>query len=68
MLLRKALAIPVLITSLLGVLAQNYNSIILVDALAVFGAVGGLFSLAVVVIGIYLIWFANDAKRNGWLS
>ncbi len=32
LLLRKTLAIPVLITSLLGILAQNYNSIILMDA------------------------------------
>ena len=68
LLLRKALSIPVLVASLLGVLAQNYNSIILMDALAVFGAVGGLFSAAVIVIGIYLIWFATDAKKRGWIN
>jgi hypothetical protein len=34
----------------------------------VVGAVGAVFSGAVVVIGVYLVWMAKDAKSKGWLS
>jgi len=68
LLMRKALAMPVFIASLLGVLAQNYNSFVLMDALSVLGPVAAIFSGAVAVIGAYLIWFTGDSKKNGWLN
>ena len=68
LLMRKALAIPVLIASLLGVLAQNFNSFVLMDTLSVLGPVGAIFSAAVIVIGAYLIWFATESRKNGWLN
>jgi|TARA_B110000196_G_scaffold315545_1_gene325343 hypothetical protein len=68
LLMRKALAMPVFIASLLGVLAQNYNSFVLMDTMSVLGAVAAIFSAAVTIIGAYLIWFTSDSKKNGWLS
>lgn len=68
LLMRKALAVPVLIVSLLGVLAQNFNSFVLMNAMSVVGTAGAIFSASIVIIGIYLIWFAYDSKKNGWLN
>jgi hypothetical protein len=68
LLMRKALAMLVFIASLLGVLAQNYNSFVLMDTMSVLGAVAAIFSAAVTIIGAYLIWFTSDSKKNGWLS
>ena len=68
LLMRKALAMPVLIASLLGVLAQNFNSFVLMDSMSVLGAVAVIFAAAVTIIGAYLIWFTNDSKKNGWLN
>ena len=68
LLLRKSWALPVLIVSLVGVLIQNFNSFVLMNALSVVGPVGAAASAAVVVIGAYLVWMANDAKGKGWLS
>lgn len=68
LLMRKALAMPVFIASLLGVLAQNYNSFVLMDTLSVLGPVAAIFSAAVAVIGAYLIWFTSESKKKGWLN
>ena len=38
------------------------------NALPVVGTVGALFSAAIIVIGVYLVWMANDSKQKGWLS
>jgi hypothetical protein len=68
LLMRKVLAMPVFIASLLGVLAQNFNFFVLMDAMAVLGAVAAIFSAAVTIIGAYLIWFTDNSKKNGWLN
>ena len=68
LLLRKSLALPVLILSLVGALVQQFNAFVLMNAMSVMGPVGAAFSAAVVFIGAYLVWMANDAKGKGWLS
>lgn len=68
LLLRKVSAIPILVLSLAGVVVQQFNTFVLMKAMPVVGAVGAVFSAAVVVIGVYLIWMAYDAKSKGWLS
>lgn len=68
LLLRKSLALPVLIVSLVAVLVQNFNSFFLMGALSVVGPGGAAASAAIVVIGAYLIWFASDAKNKSWIG
>lgn len=68
LLLRKSPALPVLALSLVAALAQQFNSFVLMNALPVVGTVGALFSAAIIVIGVYLVWMANDSKQKGWLS
>jgi hypothetical protein len=66
--LRKALALPVLLLSLTGVLVQMFHNFFLSDAVEVMGAAAVVGPVFVIVIGIYLVWFANDAKQKGWIS
>ena len=66
--LRKALALPVLLLSLAGVLVQMFHNFFLSDAVEVMGAAAVVGPIFVIVIGIYLVWFAHDAKRKGWIS
>lgn len=66
--LRKSWALPLLVLSLVAALAQQFNTFVLMKALPVVGPVGAVFSASIIVIGVYLIWMANDAKQKGWLS
>ena len=68
LLLRKAAALPVLILSLLGVFVQMSHAFFMTNSIEVMGASALVFPLVIIVIGIYLIWFANDAKQKGWIS
>jgi hypothetical protein len=66
--LRKALALPVLIVSLVAVLVQMYHNFFMSNAIEVMGAAAIIGPAFVIVIGIYLVWFANDAKSKGWIT
>ena len=68
LLLRKALAFPVFIVSLAGVLVQHAWTFFIGDAMSVYGPVAVSGPAAVIVIGVYLIWFSRDAKMKGWLT
>jgi len=68
LLLRKALALPVLVVSLVGVLVQFGHAWFMSPALEVMGASTVVFPLVIMGIGVYLIWVANDAKSKGWIG
>lgn len=59
---------PVLVVSLLGVLAMDLWMFVLSDVgRTVAGAELGV-TVAVVVVAILLVWLAHSADRKGWLS
>ena len=66
--LRKALALPVLILSLVGALLQMFHNFFLSNAIEVLGAAATIGPTFVILIGIYLVWFANDSKKKAWIS
>lgn len=66
--MKKALALPVLIVSLVGILVQMLYTLVLSDVIAVQGAASVIFPLIVIAIGIFLVWYANSAKAKGWLK
>ena len=68
LLLRKALALPVLILSLVAVLVQMFHSFFMSNAIEVMGVGAVIGPAFVIIIGIYLVWFANDAKAKGWIT
>ena len=67
LLMRKALAVPVFIVSLIAILIQMGYSLFMSSVLEVRGATAAIFPLIVVAVGIYLVWYASSAKKKGLL-
>ena len=68
LLLRNGWAVPILVLSLLGILVQNFNAFVMSNALEVFGSNGLVLPIAVLIVGIALVFFSMSSKKNGWLS
>jgi len=68
LLLRKALALPIFIISVLGIAVQQIGNIIIVRAMETFEATDAIMPIAVLLIGIYLIIFSRKAKTNNWIN
>lgn len=68
MLLRKSLALPVLVISLLAVLVQMFHSFFMAKSFEVFGPGGMTMPVMVIVIAFALVWLAEKGKKSAWLS
>jgi hypothetical protein len=68
LLLRKALAVPVLIASLAGVIVQFFHAYFMTSAPDTVGGTPVVISVTVIFIGVYLVWFASDSRAKGWLT
>jgi hypothetical protein len=68
LLIRKKIATPVLMLSLIGILVQMYHSFFVLDSMAVYGPGGIVMPIMVIIIGIYLVWFSRSATSKGWLN
>ncbi|MBL4660096.1 MAG: hypothetical protein JKY19_07050 [Alcanivoracaceae bacterium] len=68
LLLKKSLALPVLIVSLLAILVQMYNAFFIMDSFAVFGPGGMIMPIMVIVIAVFLVWLAKSAKSKSWIN
>ncbi len=68
LLLRKAIAVPILIGSLAAVLVNMIYTWGMTNAADVYGA--GQAGMAVVVLAIaaFIAWYANSAKSKGWIN
>ncbi len=68
LILRKSLAVPIFIVSLIAVFVQMFHYFGMTDALAILGPVSLLGPLLVILIGAVLIWYSRDAQQKGWLG
>lgn len=68
LLLKKTLATPILIFSLVGVLMQNIHSFFMSKSFEVYGAGGMVMPVIVILIAIYLVLLAKKAQAQGWFS
>lgn len=68
LILKKGLAVPVLVVSLAAVLVQMSYVFLLSDTIAVMGASSMIMPLVVIAIAIYLVVLGRSAKARGWLS
>ncbi len=68
LLLRKKLATSVLIISLIGIIAQMIYNFGMSKAAEVYGPGGMIMPAMVVLIGLFLVWYAKQATAKGWLS
>jgi hypothetical protein len=66
--LKKSIALPILLVSLIGVLVQMYHSFFIANSIEVYGPGSTIMPSMVVIIAIFLVWLANNAKAKGWIS
>jgi len=65
---KKNIALPILFISLAGALVQMIHSFFIANAFEVYGLGGTIMPIIVIIIAVYLVWLANNAKTNGWLA
>lgn len=65
--LKKKLAVPLLVLSLLGVLAQMAYMFLLSDTFLVMGQAAMAMPIVIIVIAVFLVWFARLSVRRGWI-
>ncbi len=68
LLLRKSWAFPVLIVSLIGIVAQMTYDVFLSKAMDVYGPGFMIMPAMVLLIGIFLLFFARSSTAKGWLN
>jgi len=68
LLLKKRLALPLLVLSLLGLLAQAGYTYLMTPAFRVHGASGAIFAVVLVLIALFLVWFARRSLARGWIG
>ncbi len=68
LLLKKSVAMPILIISLVGVLVQMYHSFFIVDSMAVYGPGQAVMPVMVIIIAFALVYMAHKANSQQWLN
>ncbi len=68
LLLKKTLATPLLIFSLVGVVVQMLHAFFLSKSLEVLGPNSMIMPVIVIFIAVYLVWLAKKAQTSGWFS
>lgn len=68
LLLRKALAEPVFILSLIGVVVQMFYNLVIAKSTTVYGPFEIAMTIMIPVIAAFLVWYARSAKQKGWIS
>lgn len=67
LLMKKRLALPLLMLSLLGLLVQMGYTYLMTPAFRVYGPSGAVLPILLVLIAIFLVWFARRALSKGWI-
>ncbi len=67
LLLRRAIALPVLVASLVALIAQDIYTFGLTPTIEVFGTAPLVIQTIVLLIAVFLVWYALRAKARGIL-
>ncbi|MEQ8936603.1 MAG: hypothetical protein RIE56_12515 [Amphiplicatus sp.] len=65
--LRKTLATPFFIASLIAVIIQFGYGFLGMNALRVVGAAGAIFPTFIIIAAIAMLWLSTQAEAKGWL-
>lgn len=68
LLLRRKLATPILIISLVGIAVQVFHAFFMSNSIDVYGPGGMVMPLMVAIIAVYLVWLSKKATANGWMK
>ncbi|PPJ43173.1 MULTISPECIES: hypothetical protein [unclassified Pseudoxanthomonas] len=68
LLLKKRWAGTLFLLSLIALLVQMIGAYVVTPAWAAYGPVGLVMPAVLLVIALFLLWYANKAQARGWLS
>tara|TARA_R110002167_G_scaffold54785_7_gene156053 strand:+ start:3847 stop:4284 length:438 start_codon:yes stop_codon:yes gene_type:complete len=68
LLLRKKWARPILLISLIGIVVQMSYLFFMSDTFAVLGDMAMIMPIAIILVGLALVFFADKANKNNWLT
>lgn len=68
LLLRKTWAAPLLIISLAAIVVQMFYAFFISNSFEVFGPGGMIMPIMVILIAVYLVVLARQAKEKSWLT
>ena len=66
--LKKKLATPILVLSLLGIFVQMYYNFFVSKSMEVYGPGSVVMPIFVSLVGIFLVWYTKKLKAEGFLS
>ncbi|HET9484094.1 MAG TPA: hypothetical protein VFO79_09070 [Xanthomonadales bacterium] len=67
LILRRRIALPLLVASLIGILVQDFGLFVLADGASLAGPVAVVMQGVVLLVGIGLVLLARKAAARGWL-
>ncbi|CAN7230979.1 hypothetical protein LJR168_003260 [Pseudoxanthomonas sp. LjRoot168] len=68
LLMKKRWAGTMFLLSLIALLVQMIGAYVVTPAWAAYGPVGLMMPVVLLLIALFLLWYANKAKARGWLS
>lgn len=68
LLMKKALAAPVFLLSLVGVLVQLFYNLAIARSTEVYGPGQIVMTIMIPAIAVFLVWYARSSKQKGWIS
>lgn len=68
LLLRRSWARILFLISLVGIMVQMYYNVFIGKAMDVYGPGAVTMPVLVLLVAVFLIWFANYGIRRGWLG
>ncbi len=68
LLMKKKLAKPVFLISLIGIVIQMFYNFFMSRAAEVYGPDGMVMPVMVIIIGVFLYYYAKKSEAKGWLS
>ena len=68
LLMKKAVAAPVFLLSLIGVLVQLFYNLAIAGSTEVYGP--GEYSMMILIpaVAVFLVWYARSSKQKGWIA
>ncbi|MCB0703317.1 MAG: hypothetical protein KDC55_11480 [Ignavibacteriae bacterium] len=68
LLLKKKWARSMFIVSLIGIIPQMTYVIFIANTAEVYGPSGLIMPIMIVVVGFFLVWYADSITKRGWLK
>jgi hypothetical protein len=68
LLLRKKIAKILFIISLIGIVAQMYHNLFVIDSVAIYGPGAAIMPTMILAFALFLLWYSKFAEKKNWLS